>query len=40
MHINRAIEELADSPLPELADAESCVEPSAAEAGALPAAGK
>ncbi|HEV8268570.1 MAG TPA: thiamine biosynthesis protein ThiC, partial [Thermoanaerobaculia bacterium] len=26
MHINRAIEELKDSPLPELAEAESCIE--------------
>jgi phosphomethylpyrimidine synthase len=27
MHINRAIEELQDKPLPELVDAESCMEP-------------
>jgi len=26
MHINRAIEELKDAPLPELAEAESCIE--------------
>jgi hypothetical protein len=39
MHINRAIEELADAPLPELADAESCMEPSA-EGASLPALGK
>ena len=35
MHINRAIEELKETPLPELADAESCMEPSASPAATL-----
>jgi hypothetical protein len=39
MHINRAIEGLRDEPLPELAEAESCMEPSGAGGVALPAAG-
>ncbi|HKC26116.1 MAG TPA: phosphomethylpyrimidine synthase ThiC [Thermoanaerobaculia bacterium] len=40
MHINRAIEGLRDEPLPELAEAESCMEPAGTSAGAaLPAAG-